>query len=165
MADMRLVLLASLVSVCALADDSVIDAELAKLPEDLRQKVAKADQDPKTSAAFWSWYRCTVCQPLIDEGMEAIAGEKEKAKVAGLVDKAVVYEGQELVVAGKRCTKKTDEAFKAWKQKPLSCSKSEVTKVAECVAAETPSTEPVCRLQQIRLLDAPARETWFTPAR
>lgn len=60
----------------------------------MREAVAKADADPKTSVAFWSWYRCNICQPLVDEGNDAIAHEKEKAKVAGVVNKLALYRAQ-----------------------------------------------------------------------
>jgi hypothetical protein len=142
-----------------------LDSELDALPESMRKAVAKADADPKTSVAFWSWYRCSICQPLVDEGNDAIAHEKEKAKVAGVVNKLALYRAQEQVVAGRKCQRHADDAFKAWKLKPVACTSKPVADVAECLAQDGRSEEPVCRLQQIRLVDAPAREVWFTPGR
>lgn len=160
---MRFLTLVAVVAVPALAQ--TLDDELGRLPESMRDAVAKADADPKTSAAFWSWYRCSVCQPLIDEGNITIAHEKEKAKVAGLVNKLALYRAQEQVVAGRKCLRHADDAFKAWKLKPLACTAKPVAEVAECLAQDGRSEEPVCRLQQIRVVDAPAREVWFTPGR
>ncbi len=94
-----------------------------------------------------SWRRC-VGQARVAEAKSVIAREKEKAKVAGVVDKGVLNEAGGAVVDWTKHVAWADDQLKKLKRKPLACQSAPVATVQECLDEGTP-TEVRCRALHI----------------
>jgi hypothetical protein len=129
---MRTVLALSLVSSFALAGP--VERGIAALPEDLKPRVTEEWKRPARAREFWSWYQCSVCQPLVDSG-----------------DKAA-----------RNCSRFVVNALKDVGGAALGCTQPEVVRVGPCVLM-APSPEPWCRLMQLVSTSAPRRESWTAP--
>ncbi len=140
--------------------NSFEEENIGQLPEPMRSKVLTASKVAANQRAFWSFYLVAVCQPLTDEGSKTVALEKEKASVAGLVNRGVLYEAQEKVVAGRKCTAQAAAVLKERRLTALAGTRPEVRDVKTCL--ENPeSTEPRCVLWRLLSADSPTREAWF----
>lgn len=141
----------------ALADDGWRERALARIPEELLAEVMRENRENfvTLNAEYRAWYRCNVCQSLLDDGNRMVQLEKEKAKVAGVVNKAALYEGQQHVVAGRRCLKHADPPT------GIPCGSKRVLRVDRCLSGEH-AREPWCLTIGVYAFEQPTADDWYS---
>lgn len=107
-------------------------------------EVAELKKSPDVIVPFVSWLQCGLCQPLVLEGRKIISDEKHRATIGGIVDKAIISHGQDVVVAGEQCTGLVKKSLIAFKSKVIPCGGKKVVEVQECLEAESAKGDARC---------------------
>lgn len=121
-------------------------------------------KDPTVWRDFISWFACWKCADFEQRGRAIIKREHDMAKLGGVLNKAKVYEGQQVVGAGKQCQQEVQRAVDQQKMgHVLACGSKPVIAVGKCLAAsgDEPSREPRCRGFELLLEKMPGDEHFF----
>jgi hypothetical protein len=105
------------------------------------------DEDRSVWVDYLSWRRCS-CQRDVDEASAVVKREKEKARIAGVVNKVSLNEAAEVIVDGRECVKRAENALRGMRVKPVKCAAPNLEKVAECLG-ELASSEERCLAYQL----------------
>lgn len=112
--------------------------------------------DSSILVEYVSWRRCE-SQNHVEVANAAIAREKAKAKIGGVVDRAVLNDAAGVVVDWTKHIKSLDGELKKMRSKPITCNSPKLKRVAACVGEDVPSSIR-CRAMQILHADLESPE-------
>lgn len=147
----------------------IAKAEALKREESARQAAERParelmQKDPTVWRDFISWFACWKCADFEQRGRAIIKREYDMAKLGGVLNKAKVYEGQQVVGAGKQCQQEVQKAVDQQKMGHLlACGSKPAIAVGKCLEAsgDEPSREPRCRAFELLLEKMPGDEHFF----